>query len=327
MGLFRTLVTLPYVKPGDPADMILREAGGETVFAPWHSGRTEEELIDLLRDKDASLAFLDPYTERVMTACPGLKVISRSGVGYDNVDVPAATRLGIAVTTTPGRNHNAVAEYTMALMLQCYRKLYENLLEGRKERWVMKQGRDLAGRTLGIVGLGAIGKEVAKRARAFEMKVLAYDLFEDSDFAGRYSVRYASLEELLRESDFVSLHLFLSEQTSHIINAERLALMKPTAYIINTSRGGVLDTEAIFNALKEKRIAGAALDVFESEPLAADDPLRTLENLYISPHCAGVTDDARYAMSEMGAENIVRLLKGEKPLHIVNADVLGVLRK
>ena len=325
MTHLRTLITVPYMKPGDSGDRHLREAGVETVFNLLHGHRSEDEMIRLLQGIDGAIVGLDPFTAKVMDASSRLKVISRSGVGYDDIDVPAATQRGIAVCTTPGLNHNAVAEYTMALMLQCARKLFENLQEGRSGGWAWHQGRDLAGRTLGIVGLGAIGKQVAKRARAFEMKVVAYDVAQDAEFAAQHGVQYVSLEQLLRESDFVSVHLFLDAKSFHMINAERLALMKPTAYLINTSRGGVIDSVALYHALKEKRIAGAALDVFEKEPLEPNSPLRTLENLCISPHCSGASDDPRNAQIVMAAENVLRIFRKEKPLYILNPEALSSL--
>jgi len=181
---------------------------------------------------------------------------------------------------------------------------------------------DLAGKTMGIVGLGTIGKEVAQRAKAFKMRILAYDLVQDLPFAEREGVVLVALVDLLRQSDFVSIHCFLNEATRHLINAERLALMKPTAFLINTARGGIVDTEALCEALLAKRIAGAGLDVFEGEPLRADSPLRALENVYLSPHCAGSTADARQRSGTMAADNLIRALRGERPEGIVNPEVL-----
>lgn len=318
MNNLRALVTVPYMHRGDPGDVYLRDAGIETSFDHWHGGRTEDEMIELLHGVDAAVVGLDPFTPKVMDASPRLKVISRSGVGYDDINVPAATVRNIVVCTTPGLNHNAVAEYTMALLLQCSRKLFENLLEGRQGTWTWHQGRDLAGKTLGIVGLGAIGKEVARRAEAFQMRILAYDLMPDENFAANCSVTYVSLDQLLSQSDYVTLHVFLNRESHHLINEERLALMKPTSYLINTSRGGVVDSEALYQTLKQHRIAGAALDVFENEPLESGSPLRELDNLYISPHCSGASDDPRAASIIMAAENAVRVLRGEPPLSSLN---------
>ena len=246
----------------------------ETVYRPWHGGRTEEELIGLLQGIDGAIVSTDPFTAKVIQAADRLKVISRTGVGYDAVDVPAATARGVIVTTTPGVNRHAVADWALALMLCCARKVPENLAEVPRGAWTRYEGMDLDGKTLGVVGLGTIGKEVAKRAKAFGMRLLAFDLVQDLPFAEGQGIAYVSLEDLLRQSDFVSIHCFLNEATRHLINAERLALMKPTAFLFNTARGGIVDTEALYQALHAKRIAGTGLDVFEGEPLRADSPLR-----------------------------------------------------
>ncbi len=327
MAKWRALITVPYMKPGDRGDQLLRDAGVETVFSVLHGHRTEEEMIHLLDEVDAAVVGLDPFTAKVLDASPRLKVISRSGIGYDDIDVAAATERGVVVCTTPGLINKAVAEYTMALLLQCARKVYENLREGMSGGWKWNQGRDLGGRTLGLIGLGSIGKEVAKRAGAFEMRLLAYDLVQDSAFAARYDVKFVPLEELLRESDFVSVHLFLDAKTRHFINAERLHMMKPTAYLINTARGGIVDSQALYQALSQQRIAGAALDVFEKEPLEPDSPLRSLKNLYISPHCSGASDDPRNAQLLRASENALRVLRGERPHFVLNPEVYSRLRK
>jgi phosphoglycerate dehydrogenase-like enzyme len=323
MGKTRVLITSIFLRPGDEVDRRLREAGFETAYHPLTDRRTEEELIDLLRGIDGVIVSSDPFTARVLAAAPQLKVISRTGVGYDAIDMKAATARGIVVTTTPGVNRHAVAEWAMALMLCCARKLTTNLDEVRRGGWTRHEGIDLAGKTLGLVGLGTIGKEVAQRASAFEMRILAYDLVQDLPFAEAYRVIFVPLDHLLRESDFVSLHLFLNDASRHLINAERLALMKPTAFLINTARGGIVDTAALCLALKEKRIAGAGLDVVESEPLPPDSPLRGCDNVYLSPHVGGASADARRLSGAMAAENLIRALRGERPQGIVNPEVLA----
>ena len=270
-------------------------------------------MLDILHAIDGAIVAGERFTPSVMDAAPQLKVISRTGVGYDAVDVPAATERGIVVCNTPGVNRHAVSEYAFALMLQCARKMRQNLTEVWKGGWARHEGIDLAGKTLGIVGLGTIGKEVAQRARAFEMRILACDVREDVQFAEEHQVTYVSLEQLLRESDFVTLHLFLNSDSRHLINAERLAMMKPAAYLINTARGGIVDTGALYEALRQKRIAGAALDVFEEEPLG-ESRLRELDNIYMSPHAGGVTADARNLSGIYAAENLIRVLRGERPL-------------
>lgn len=318
----RVLITTPFIQPGDEGDTRLQEAGFEILFNRWHGGRTEEEMIDILQGFDAALVSTDPFTRKVFEGVPQLKVIARTGVGYDAVDVKAATDHGVAVCLAAGANTVAVAEFAFALMIACSRKLRENLEEVRQGGWVRHQERGLEGSTLGIVGLGGIGKAVAKRARAFEMNVVACDMLHDEEFAGQHQITYVPLEQLLRESDYVSLHMLLDESTHHLIDAERLALMKPTAYLINTSRGGVVDTAALYDALKEKRIAGAGLDVFEEEPLRADSPLRSMDNVYLTAHVSGSSTRSRHTSMMMSTENIIRVLRGEKPLHVVNPEVL-----
>ena len=319
----RVLITSIFLKAGDDVDRYLTSQGMEPVYRPWHGGRTEEELIDLLRGIDGAIVSTDPFTARVIQAADRLRVISRTGVGYDAVDVPAATKRGVIVTTTPGVNRHAVADWALALILCCARKVPESLEEVRRGAWTRHEGMDLAEKTLGVVGLGTIGKEVAKRAKAFGMRLLAFDLVQDLPFAAGQGIAYVPLEDLLRQSDFVSIHCFLNAATRHLINAERLLLMKPTAFLINTARGGIVDTEALYRALHAKRIAGAGLDVFEGEPLRADNPLRTLENVYLSPHTAGSTADARRLSGATAAENLIRALRGERPDGIVNPEVLA----
>jgi D-3-phosphoglycerate dehydrogenase len=323
MATSRILITSVFLKAGDDVDKYLAAQGMEAVYHPWHGGRTEDDLIALLEGIDGAIVSTDPFTARVIQAADRLKVISRTGVGYDAVDVPAATARGILVTTTPGVNRHAVADWAMALLLCCARNVPENLAEVQRGTWTRYEGMDLDGKTLGVVGLGTIGKEVAKRAKAFGMRVLAFDLVQDLRFAQGQGLAYVALEDLLRQSDFLSIHCFLNAATRHLINAERLALMKPTAFLINTARGGIVDTEALYQALCAKRIAGAGLDVFEGEPLHADSPLRALTNVYLSPHCAGSTEDARKRSGTMAAENLVRGLRGERSEGIVNPEVLA----
>ncbi len=318
----RVLITSVFIFPDDVVDRLLRGAGFETVYRPWDGKLTEQGLIALLQGIDGAIVAGDKFTPLVLQSVDRLKVISRTGVGYDGIDVQAATARGIAVCSTPDVNKHSVADWTIALFLQCARKMVQNEAQVRAGRWTRIEGRELWDSTLGIVGLGSIGKEVVRRARAFGMRILAYDPRHDDAFAAENGVAYVSLEELLRESDYVSLHTLLHQGTHHLINAERLASMKRTAYLINTSRGGVVDQEALYEVLKERRIAGAALDVFEKEPLEEDSPLRTLDNLYISAHASGVTSDARSRSGRTAAENLIRVLNGERPIHLVNPEVL-----
>ena len=318
----RVLITTVFLFPGDDVDRLIREAGFETIHSHWTGKRTEDELIDLLQGIDGAIVAGDKFTPRVIQSVDRLKVISRTGVGYDAIDVEAATARGIAVCSTPYVNMYSVADWTIALILQCGRKIVQNQAAVLAGTWNRIEGRELTGSTLGMVGLGNIGKEVVRRAKAFGMRIIACDPRRDEEFASEQSVTYLSIEELLRESDYVSLHTFLNKDTHHLINAERLALMKPTAYLINTSRGGVVDQEALYEALKARQIAGAALDVFEREPLEQGSPLRRLDNIYLSGHCGGITTDARARSGRTAAENLLAVLQGRNPAHIVNPEVL-----
>ena len=317
----RVLITTYYLRPGSEVDLHLQKAGLEAVFSPWRGNRTEDEMIEVLRGIDGAIASSDPFTARVIAAADRLKVIARTGVGYDAVDVKAATAKKIAVCTTPGANRHAVTEWAITLMLMLARKALDNLAEVRKGGWTRYEGVDLTGKTLGIIGLGTIGREVAQRMRAFEMRILAADPNQNQQFAEEHGITYVPVEQLLRESDFVTVHSFMSSENKHLINAERLALMKPTAYLVNSGRGGIIDGKALYQALKEKRIAGAGLDVFEEEPLPADSPLRELDNLLMSPHAAGSTADARRLSPFMAADDVIRVLKGERALYAMNPEI------
>ncbi len=313
----RVLITSHFLRPGCEVDGYLRNAGLEPTFKQCHS---EEEMIAALQGVDAIICSSDPLSARVIESAEKLKVIARTGVGYNTVDVKAATARRIPVCILPGANRHAVAEFAFTLMLACSRKLLQNLDEVQKGGWKSYDGLELAGKTLGIVGLGTIGKEVAQRARAFEMRLLAHDVVRDEQFAEAHGVTYVPLEQLLRESDFVSLHCFLDENSYHLINAERLALMKPTAILINTSRGGVVDSEALYQAIKEKRIAGAGLDVHEQEPLG-ESPLRGLPNVLLTPHAAAGTAEYRSRAPFLAADAVIQALRGERPAHPVNPEV------
>ncbi len=322
MARTRCLITSYFIKPGDDADRQLQAAGFEAVFVPRHGVRDEDEVIRITEGCEAVIASIDPFTDRVLAALPMLRIISRTGVGYDAIDIAAATARGVAVCTGPGVNRHAVAEYAIALMLQCARRVGEHLASVRSGGWDRYEGIDLAGKTVGIIGLGTIGKEVAQRLRAFEMRILAYDIVQDLQFAEANSVGYVPLDQLLRESDFITLHALLNAGSRKLLNADRLAQMKPTAYVINTARGGLIDHDALCAALQQKRIGGAALDAFEQEPLG-ETPLRHIENCWLSPHAAGSSRDARARSKQVAVENVIRFFRGERPLHIVNPEVLN----
>jgi D-3-phosphoglycerate dehydrogenase len=306
---------------------VLREAGLEWVFPPRPGQLTEEDLLRQLDGVVATLAGAEPYTRRVLQRHPQLRVIARAGVGYDAVDLEAATAQGIAVCIAPGTNQEAVAEHTFALILALAKNLLPLHLGTRAGHWPRQPALPLRGRTLGIVGLGRIGKAVAVRGAAFGMRLLAYEPAPDPAFVTQYRVRLVSLEQLLQEADFVTLHLPLTPQVRHLINRRTLALMKPTAFLINTSRGGLVNEEDLAAALREGRLAGAGLDVFEQEPPSPQNPLLALDKVVVTPHTAGVDLLSRQEMALSAARAIAALARGQWPEEqIVNPEVRSRFR-
>lgn len=276
------------------------------------------QITSRLTGCDAYIAGLDYITSDVIENMPdSLKVISRYGVGVDRVDLEAAKRRGIAVTNTPGANSTAVCELAFALMLCATRDIARLHQAVEKGEWPRSEGMELAGKALGIVGLGAIGKRLALRAKAFEMDLLAYDPYFDEAFAAEHGIRQCELDELLRQSDFISLHLPLNDHTRHILNAQRISEMKPNAIIINTARGGLIDEAAAAAALKEGRLGGLGLDAFEEEPLK-DSPLKGIPHVIFTPHAGAHTREAVYNMAAMSAQNAMDVLEGKDCRYIVN---------
>ena len=297
----------------------LTRAGCELVISPYPRPATEAELLPLVCDVDAALVGTDAFTRRVLEAAPRLKIVSRFGVGYDAIDVPAATELGIWVTTTPGTNEHSVADATLALILMLARQLVPAIEHTRAGHWDRRPtGLELRGLTLGLVGFGRIGRQVALRARAFGLTVLVHDVAPDEAAARELGCRYVALDELLRAADFVSLHAPATPQTHHLINTRTLALMKPSAYLINTARGELVDETALVEALTSGRLAGAALDVFKQEPPDPHNPLLALPNVLPLPHMAGVTAQAGQQMATLAADNVLAVLRGERPPYPVN---------
>jgi phosphoglycerate dehydrogenase-like enzyme len=321
----RVLVTsLSAESPTDPVFEPLLRDGHELVFADTIAVRSVPVLIEALDGMAATIASTEPYNATVLSQAPDLRVISRSGVGYDAIDVAEATRRGIAVCVTPGANHHSVADMAVGLIIACARRVLFADRWVRSGRWTpLPMGVELRGSTVGVVGTGRIGCEVVKRLWGFEPLIVACDVVQSPECMERYGVQYVPLDDLLERSDFVTLHAPLLPETRALINAASLARMKPTAYLVNTARGPLVDEAALVEALRAGRIAGAALDVFESEPLPADSPLRTLDNLILLPHVAGVTAQSRLAMARMAVENAARALRGEPPLACLNPEVLN----
>jgi D-3-phosphoglycerate dehydrogenase / 2-oxoglutarate reductase len=303
---------------------VLKEAGFEFAYPKVAVQLTEQDLLGQLHGIPAALAGSESYTRRVFEAHPQLRVVARVGVGYDAVDVKAATEHGVVVTIAPGTNQDAVSEHCFMLILALAKNLLRQHQPIRDGKWPRQANLPLRGKTLGLVGLGRIGRSMTTRALAFGMKVMAYEPFPDVAFVEKHGVRLAPLEDLLRESDYVSLHLPAMEGTRALINADRLKLMKPTAFLINTARGAVVDELALYEALRDKRIAGAGLDVFEEEPPLPGNPLLTLDNVVLTAHTAGVDLQSRDDMARKAAECIAAISRGEWPAEcVVNPEVRG----
>jgi D-3-phosphoglycerate dehydrogenase len=320
MSDLRVLITTAYLFPGDEVDTKLKAAGIEVSYgAPKTLAEGNTTLAEALHDVDAVIAGTEPFGADAISSAANLKIIARTGVGYDSVDVDAATSRGIAVAITPGSNRISVAEHVLALMLNCARLIPQNIESVKSGTWPQKSGRELSGATLGLIGLGSIGKAVARLALAFGMDVIAYDPYMDENFLTETGVRAVPLDVLMRESDFVSPHIFLDETTRHLIGTAALATMKPTAYVINTSRGGVVDENALALAVKTGALAGAALDVVESEPLPSDSALRGVDNILITAHIAGATGEARLRAGLAAADAVINLLNDQPAVGIVNS--------
>jgi len=306
---------------------ILRAKGYEVVIneKAENRGATKEELLEGVKSADAVLSILtDKIDGDVMDAgAPTLKVIANYAVGFDNIDLAAAKKRSIMVTNTPGVLTNTVAEHTFALMLAIAHRISEAdhfVRAGRYKAWGpnLLLGTDMSGKTLGIVGLGRIGSRVALHAvKGFEMKVLYNDPKPNTEFEKEFGAQFVEkLDDMLPHCDFVSIHVPLLDSTHHLINESRLRIMKKSAYLINTSRGPIIDEKALAKALREKIIRGAAIDVFEFEPDIVPE-LKDLENIIITPHIASATEETRNKMASMAAENIIEALEGRTPPNLV----------
>lgn len=311
--------------PGPYLDALIG-AGMEPVYHKTRAQLTEAQLLDFLKGVSATVAGSEPYTRRVLEAHPQLRVIARAGVGFDAVDLQAATDHGVAVCITPNTNQDAVAEFTFMHILALAKNLINQHNQTVKGAWPRQAHVPLRGRTLGIAGLGRIGKAVAIRGACFGMRLLAFEPFPDQAFAAKYNLTFVTWDELLAQSDFLTLHLPATPQSRHMINQAALARMKPTAFLINTARGSLIKEPDLLDALRGKKIAGAGLDVFDVEP-PGDHPLLHLDNVVITPHAAGVDLQSRDDMAHSAAQAIVSLSRGEWPAEkVVNPEVRAKFR-
>ncbi len=300
---------------------LLKEKGFEVEVSDVDGVLPREQLLAKVKGADAILSLLtDKMDAELMDAAgPQLKVIANYAVGYDNINLADAAARKIIITNTPEVLTESVAELAIALIFAISRRVVEAdqfMRDGKYHGWgpMMFLGNDLVGKTLGLVGLGRIGAAVARRLHdGFEMKIMYYDAKRNEELEKKYNLQFVDLDTLLKESDFVSIHVPMKPETKHLINAERLKMMKKAAYLINTARGPIVDEKALVEALKTGEIKGAGLDVYEAEPKMADG-LAQMSNTVLLPHIASATEETRSAMSELAAKNIIAVLSGEPPL-------------
>ena len=287
----------------------------EVVINPWGRRGTQDEIKQIWDNADAIICGAEAFDKAMIDAAPaGLKVLSHYGVGVDSIDIPAAKQRGIKVCNTPGANSESVADMAMCLLLACARQVVNHDKHTRLGEWKRFHSIELNGKKLGIVGFGAIGRGVAKRAAGFGMNISAYDPYFNEAAGQKLGVSREELDELLKTSDFISLHLPVTKETEHIINSKSLSLMKSTAFIINTARGDLIDEDALYEAVKGGRIAGAGLDVYAKEP-AKENKLFELESITFMPHCSANTTEAAMNMGMMAVENAYRAIKGLDNAH------------
>ena len=297
--------------PGAHLEML--QIAGMSIRYPSRGLTTEIETIEALQDAAATIAGGEPYTERVLARLPNLRVISRWGVGFDRVDLEAASRRGVAVAITPRSNHEAVAEHTMALLLALARSLTQRNQEVRCGVWTKIPLQPLRGKTLGLIGLGRIGKSVALRAAQFRLRMLACESFPDEGFVRSHGIELADLNTLLAQADYVTLHVPLTADTQGLINRETLSRMKAGSFLVNTSRGGLIVETDLIDAIVSGHLAGAGLDVFAQEPPSPDNPLFRLDNVLATPHMAGVDVQSSTDMAVQAAQTIIHLYHGRWP--------------
>lgn len=315
----RVLITTDYLTPGDEVDRLLRDAGHETSHRPMIGKRDPEELVEALVGVDGALIANELMGATVLERATSLKAVVRTGVGYDSIDVAAAAHLGITVSNLPGINANAVAEYTLGLLLSAARRLAQSAQGVAAGEWPRKDGSELRGSTLGLVGYGYAARAIVPLANAFGMDVLITTSFTPADNA-EPGATFVDLPELLSRSDYVSLHMSLTERSRGLIGAEQFKLMKPTAILVNTARGPMVDETALFDAVRTGRIAGAALDVVCEEPLPIDSPLRALGEVVVYSHMAGQSEQARRQAALEGARELIAALEGSPRFAIVTPE-------
>jgi D-3-phosphoglycerate dehydrogenase len=300
----------------------LKSHGCTIELTPQTKKLSEDEIIQKVKDLDAMIVGIERITEKVIAAAQKVKILAKHGAGVDNIDMKAASSKGIVVTSAPGANSDAVADLTIALFLSVARKIPFADRSIRQGTWPRIAGVQLSGKVLGIIGLGQIGKKVARRASGFDMKVLAYDVIKDEAFALKNGITYTAMEEIFPQCDYISLHIPLTPSTQRLIGEKELGMMKKDTILVNISRGNIVNEEALYQALKTGTIRGAALDVFAQEPADKANPLLTLDNFIATPHMGGYTIEALRETGMICVRDIVNMLEGKHPQYVVNPEVL-----
>ena len=304
-----------YVQP-------LIDRGCEIILDPVKTSLTEEQTIERMPGLYAHVCGADTHTARSLEYADQLKVISRIGVGYDSVDIAACTKKGVAVTITPGASAETVSEFALAMIMCMTRNVINNERLLRSGKWGRSTGPSLYRKTLGIAGLGHIGKKLAQIVSGFDMKVIAFDPKQDPEFASANGIEYVSKEELIANSDYISLHLPMSDANRNFIGESELKDMKKSAMLVNCSRGGLVDELALYHALKEHEIAFAALDVFVNEPIDMENPLLSLDNFIATAHNAGTSHEGKNAIVKVAVENLLAIMDGKRPEGLLNPAAL-----
>ncbi len=290
---------------------LLEEKGYELIYNDLDRPYKKEEMLEIVKELDGIIIGIDYFGKEIIEEASKLRVISKYGVGVDNINLDKAAEKNIVVTNTPTANNDAVADLAFAHMMALARRIPEADRETKAGKWKKIIGKSVWGKTLGVIGLGKIGRALVKRARGFNMDILAFDVYADQGYAVKNNVHYVELGELYQQSDFISIHTPLNEATKNIISTKELKEMKNSAFLINTSRGGIVDEEALYHALKSGEIKGAALDAYVNEP-PEGSPLRKMDNVIMTSHNGAYTEEAIANMGIQAAENLISILKGEK---------------
>jgi phosphoglycerate dehydrogenase-like enzyme len=321
MSLGRVLITAKSVSSSPEAMSLLQDAGCDVKVLNSSPPFDERSLIEHSRDKQALIFTMEPTTSRLIDAATDLKVISRPGVGFDTVDIEACNRRGVAVTIAAGCNDQSVADFAMGLLIMNARRIMDGARACQERKWERYAGTEVWRKTLTIVGLGRIGKNMALRARGFDMRVLAVTNPGNEDFAARHGIDIVDLETGLRAADFVSLHVPLTSTTRNLMNERTIGLMKPGAFLINTARGGIVDENALAAAVSSGHLSGAAVDVLQTQGPDSPSKLIGIPGIIVTPHMATFAREAMARVAVSAANSVVSVLRGERPENVVNPEI------